>query len=290
MASVGEQRAIASAGGQDERIAAVHRATARHQSGHRHHLFDVIDAEYAVALEHRVIGTVRAGHVRGVRNRCALARCGGAGLQHDDLHASVGRARGDGGEEFGPFEPFDISKDDARAALVNKVTHHLEHIEIGLVACGHDVADAEPGAVAFVIHRNADAAAVRQNADRTFASRIDIVRCFDQRREGRGHPCRRIPEPKRVRAENQHPAVLRERGDAVLDFCAYGAARQPRKNDCGAHLLAGTIAERGQQLLRSNRKDRNVNLIVNRRHVGESREVVNRRIARIDRVDRTPEP
>ena len=108
-----------------------------------HHVVERATIADAVALAHGEIGRIVAADDAGVGGGRGLRLGGGAGLDRQDRLAGFERAGGRMHEGLRPPDAFDEQRDDAGVRIIDQEVEIIGEIEIGLVAGGDPVGEAQ---------------------------------------------------------------------------------------------------------------------------------------------------
>ena len=263
---------------------ALGQAALREQLGDVDDRLHVVDLDQAGLAHGGAVEIVAARHVGGVRGRSLDAGLRGAGLPDQHRLAGLERLAPHLQEAPGVRRPLQIGKAERGALVVQEGGKQLRHVDVGLVARRHAIAEAHALGLGQVDHGIAEAAGLeraRHAAGAELGLVGDAAECrIDARLQGQ--------HALAVGADDAHAAL----GDGPLQLLLELAPFGPRLAEAGRQhhrKRNGSLAAVAQRLAHCRRRhghDGKVARLTDRAGVGMALEAVQLPILGIDEMDR----
>ncbi len=282
---VGHENADAARRGHHTHVGIGRQATRnRAQVGDVQHLLDRAWPVGAALGKNRVEDRIVAGQRAGVR---AGGRCPQLGTAHfHDQH----RLAGIRGLQQGAAQTVAITTglkrgaDDTRGGVFGQVVDAFGHIHVGLVASGHDLAEAHAAQRGHAVRAGAEGTALRHERNRT-RTRLQAVERGGESGEIAGLD---VEQAQRVGTDHAHASVAAHCYQLVLQRPPFGSslgeARGQHQHALDA--LREAVAQRRLHAGRRHHDDRLVDRVGNVAHAGVRRISLDfRRATLVDGID-----
>ena len=216
-----------------------------------------------------------------MRHRGFRPRLRAPDLERDDRLPGAPGLERCGAKPGGIAHSLDIESDDLGGFVLRKLLDEVGKFEVGFVARGHQLREADAARGGAGEQRPEYASALRHNPD---GPRGKVIH-FQRARGRKDNVVREIHEPNRVGAENPHRAgsfheLLLASGAFLAGF---GIAA--REHDGGCSAAGGKLAHRNVGALGTEQHDADIGDVWKRRDVWIATQIADLIHLRVDRID-----